>query len=52
MKFNENKFRLEGIQPPPVLLGCPKALLSNESALFWSEDTFFVKNLIQFFHFR
>ena len=33
MKFIKNNFRLGRIQPAPLLLDCPSALLSNKGAL-------------------
>ena len=36
----KNKFWIGGIQPPPVLLECPSALLSNKGALLLQQRAF------------
>ena len=41
MKIIKNNFRLEGIQPPPVLLDCLSAFISNEGALLLKRKALF-----------
>ena len=41
MKLNKNNFRLGGIQPPPVLLGCPSTFLSNKGTLLLKQRAIF-----------
>ena len=41
MKLIKNNFQLGGIQPPPVVLDCPSALLSNKVALLLKQRALF-----------
>ena len=46
--MNQN-FQLEGIRPPPTLLDNQVTFCQTKVSIYWSEEPFFVKNLIQFF---
>ena len=41
MKLIKNNFQFGGIQPPPVLLNCPSALLSNKDVLLFKRRALF-----------
>ena len=43
MKLIKNNFRLGGIQPPPVILYCPSAILSNNGGLLLKQRALFGK---------
>ena len=50
IKRVESNFWIKGTRPPPALLDCASALLSNKGALYASEAPFCKNFLIQFFH--
>ena len=52
MKLIKKNFRLGGIQPPPLLLDCPSAILSKKVPFDLTGEPFLENNLVQFFHFR
>ena len=51
MKLIKNNFRLVGIQPPPVLLDCLSALLSNKGALLLKRKALFGEQFDSFLSF-
>ena len=51
MKLIKNNFRLAGIQPPPVLLDCLSALLSNKGALLLNRKALFGEQFYSFLSF-